>query len=495
VAFGCRRQPNVPPPEPEPRIAPLPVQQTRAYPETVTGLFLSLADFEDSPSGPRGDQQVGHFSIGPPGKGACRFVVNITRTGAGAMEVLLHRGAELVFDVPDVHDFTGFTLLSVALYAEALRDDFRVTLATSRAEWTSHRNLVKAGWNTVLVDIQRLAQAENFDITDVRKVRFAFADAAGPVTFNVDDIMVIDNRRAVRPAPSGLKLLKSGLDYTLTLPRAEKPVRLAKSPDGLWRLGGRQALVQLAGPGVALAESGEQLALMGDRRLGAVELLEHNPGRVRLANTWYFPTRVGEWASLAVRQIRWEYTFYADARWVTHVQLNQAGGRQIGTLRIRLPQQVAWALRGVADELLVSRFAGTVGRWSYLTAPAGLRRETMLRNYVRPGRIRIRMGADGAFAPGDADHDGFDESQGCYWLAAKAGHCRFTISPPPGGLIDPLFRVAGRWTGDVRVNSEGLTIRNVVRLADGSVLFVVPGFLRRPTDVEVVGKVPLLADE
>ena len=42
------------------------------------------------------------------------------------------------------------------------------------------------------------------------------------------------------------------------------------------------------------------------------------------------------------------------------------------------------------------------------------------------------------------------------------------------------------------MNTEGLAIREVVRLADGSVLFRLPGRLTRPTKVEVRGPVPLL---
>ena len=59
------------------------------------------------------------------------------------------------------------------------------------------------------------------------------------------------------------------------------------------------------------------------------------------------------------------------------------------------------------------------------------------------------------YAPGDADRDGFDESQGCYFLAASRGHCRFTIFPPREGLLGPVFRIAGPWTGPVNVNTEG----------------------------------------
>jgi len=478
-----------------PQVDPLPVQQARAYPETVTGMFLPLVDFEDAPDGRRGDQQVENFTILPAGVGSRKFVVNVTRTGAGALEVALPPQAELAFAIPDVHDFTGYSLLSLALYSEALRDDLVVTLISGGGVWTSCRTLVSPGWNTVLFDIQRLEKIEGFDVADVREIRLTFADSAGPVTFNLDDVMIVDNRRSLEPVPPGVELKKTGLDYSLALGGYDLPIPLAVSGDGLWRLGPYQPVVQVAAPGEALPAEGEHLELMGERKIGAVDVLELNPVRIRLASTWYFPTRVGEWASLAVRQIRWEYTFYADGRWVTYVQLNNSGGREIGALRLRFPRPAAWAGGEVSPELLVRNLVGPVGRWSCLIAPARLQRQTLETNYIRPGRIRAAIAVEGFFAPGDSDRDGFDESQGCYALAARGGHCRFTILPPVGGLVDPFFRVAGRWEGPVSVNSEGLAVRNVVRLDDGSALFMVPGFIDRPTAVEVTGKVPLLAEE
>ena len=472
-----------------PQIDPLPVQQARAYPETVTGLFLSLADFEDAPDG-RGDEQVEHFAVLPDGQGGKKFVVNITRTGAGAMEVVLPARAALAFRIPDIHDFTGYTLVSLALYSESLRDDLTVTLVTDAARWTSHRTLLMPGWNNVLIDIRRLERVVGFDVTDVQEMHIAFANAVSPVTFNLDDIMVVDNRRKLTPVPHGAALAKAGLDYTMIVPHRDKPVSIAMGSDGLWRLDAVQADVQVLPPRAVAPTAGEDLEWMGPRRLGTVDILEHNAVRIRLATTWYFPMRVGEWASLAVRQIRWEYTFYHDGRWVTHVELNNAGGQQIGSVRFLLPQRAAWAGAGVSKDRTLADLAGPVGRWSYLVAPPKLRAETLESNYIRPGTIRTAIAAADFFAPGDADRDGFDETQGCYSLKARAGHCRFTILPPEGGLIDPVVRVAGQWKGAVSVNSEGLAIRDVVRLDDGSVLFVVPGFLKRPTAVEVVGDIP-----
>lgn len=471
------------------RADPLPVQQARAYPETATGLFVSLADFEDVPGGKRGHEQVAHFAIRPDAPGARReFVVNITRTGVGALEVTLPAGSQLVFRSPHVHDFRGSKLLSMAVYARSLRDDLRVRLETDGAPWRSQRALVRPGWNNVLIDIQRLSEVPGFDMTSVRSIGIEFADAAGPVWFNLDDVMAIDNARAIRPSPPGVVLHKSGLDYKLTLPGRSGALGLRQGRDGLWRLEGLQARLRLVAPGEAPGSGDEPLALMGRRRVGQVVLLEHNAVRLRLANTWYFPRRAGQWASLAVPRIRWEHTGYADGRWVTQGTLNNAGGREIGAADLSLPQQAAWRGGGTAKRLVLRDFPGEVGRWQYLIPPPGARAATVAANYLRPGRLEPAIAAEGAFAAGDADRDGFDESQGCYFLRARRGQCRFTVLPPPEGLWHPVFLVAGQWRGPVHVTSEGLAIRRVARRTDGSVLFVLPGHVRRSTAVEVTGK-------
>jgi len=472
-----------------PRPELLAVQQAKVYPETSTGMFISLVDFEDTPGGRKGYEQVELFSIeGEQAGGELSFVVNITRTGAGAMEVHLPAGAELALDVGDFHDFSGYCLVSMALFSDTLRDDLTVTLNTHGASWTSHRTLVKPGWNTVLIDIQRLESQPGFDITGVERISLGFADAAGPVRFNLDDVMLVDNRRRIKPVPKGVSLSKQGLDYEVRLPGRPQPVGLAQCDDGLWRLSDLAPTFQAAGPGQTLPAAGERLGLMGRRKVGQVELLEHNAVRVRLANTWYFPKRSGEWLSLAVRRIRWNYTIYTDGRWVTHVELNNAGGSRISSVRMWLTEEVAWSAGVVAADLVIRDFLGPVGRWSFLLAPKTLRTETLYRNYVRPGRVRPTIAAEDVYAPGDIDRDRFDESQGCYSLAAVRGHCRFTVVPPEGGLLDPAFMVTGLSEGPVCVNAQGLAVRNVVKLPDGAALFIIPGWIRQPTAVEVTGK-------
>ncbi len=477
-------------------LPPLPVQQQRAYGEAVTGRFVSLVDFEDSGlTGVPGHQQVQQFRIVPAGAGELKYVVNITRTGVGAMEVTLPAGASLLWKLPELHDFSPYTLLMVAIYSRQIRDDLKVLLMTDKAGWESRPVLLKPGWNEVLIDLQRLKRMGDFDARGVRSVRFGFgaSGAAGPaggaVRFNIDDIMLIDNRREIKPAPAGLRLLKAGLDYELHLPHRSAPLRIRQGHDGLWRLGPDQALLELQAAGQARPAGTpvvEDLSAFGGRRVGEVAVLEANAVRLRLANRWYFPTSAGQWASLAVRQIRWEYTFYADGRVVTDLVVNNAGGRDLSALRIRAPGPAAWSDGYKGRLRQVRPFEGPVGRWSFLLAPASPRRDIYESNYAKPARLVVRMGLQEA-SDGDVEADGFDESQGCYHLRAKEGHCRFLLLPGGVGLADAVVRVAGPWSPPVVASVEGLAVRQVVLTPAGEALFVVPGLLSRPSWVELIG--------
>ncbi len=506
-------------------IPPLAVLQNRQYPETTTGVFVSLADFEDKPAPidfdkqandgnrMRGFKQVEHFSIAPvDGKkdeehnryANLEFAVNITRTGAGAMEVTLPAGAELVFDIPDIHDFTSYTLLSVAIYSQSIRDDLRLTLTSPAGKWRSPRTLLMPGWNTAQIDIRRLASQGNFDATDVRSMRLGFGEAAGPVTFYLDDILLIDNRRDIPNTPDGMTLRKQGLDYTLTFANCDDEINISRLNDGLWRLGKHQENIQFhesrntSNQDELLLQQSGGLEFMGLRRIGKLKILEANDIRLRIANTWYFPSRSGEWASMAVRRIRREYTFYSDGRWVTHCELNNAGGRRIGGITIRPALKASWAPTSLPDgkqdeqrhtrrgnSLSIRGRTGPIWRWNYMTMLCN-ESPTHGRNYTNPGRIDVSIARRDRYAAGDLDKNRFDESQGCYYLHAdQTGRCRFTIIPPDGGLNNPVFRIDGNFSGRLRVNSAGTALRDIVRLEDGSALFTIGGKIDSPRPVEV----------
>jgi hypothetical protein len=190
---------------------------------------------------------------------------------------------------------------------------------------------------------------------------------------------------------------------------------------------------------------------------------------------------------MAVRQVRWQHCFYGDGRWATSVRVKAAGAPLGGRLRIRLPEPATVAGGQERQRIIRESFTGPSGQWHWLRGGDAQQRAS----YLRPGKVRLKQGREKLFAEGDADGDRFDESQGCYALAARDGRCRCTVVPGCRPLVRPVFRVYGPWAEPPAVSAGGLAVREVVLLADGSALFVVPARLDRPTDVDVSGRVPL----
>ncbi len=507
--------------------------QKAVYPELHDGKCLFLVEFE--PDGTwTVDQQVACFSLegaGPndkPGPRSQRKLTHLLqRTGYGALTVTLDPQTALVYHFPREDSaskegdekkspeagsssvFAGtdrqYTLLSMAILSGAMRDDLRVTLISGKGKWTSGPTLLRKGWNQVLIDIQRLDQLPDFDAKDVRAIRLSFIKAADVVTFTLDDIVLIDNYARVAPVPAGVIMLRNGLDFAIKLPVDEQTAGIRQGEDGLWRLGLDQPIVQLfpAGEDDYFGEGeadqnnnhkglpGEHLEPLGPNRVGQIKVEEHNPVRIRISNSWLFPSRAGQWAMVGIRHLKWIYTVYPDGRWITDIQLNNAGGKPVSQVSISLPDKpAAWAgpKGGISQSLAVNDFIGPSGQWSYMQASDGPDKDLLIQNYLKPVRIETILAGDG-FSPGDLDHDGFDESQGCYYLEAVNGHCRFKILPPPEGVLNPVFRVAGPWQGEPSVNLEGLAVQNVSSLPDGCAVFMLDGKLTKPVFVEVFGAI------
>lgn len=429
-----------------------------------------------------------HWTIYPSGPQSSLTVQDQTfHGGRRALAVTLGPKASLVLHLGG-RDVSRESLLSAWVWVDRLRDDLRVELASGAGTWRTPPAILRAGWNEVRVDLQRLRGRRDVDVTDLRTVSLRFANAVDPISFVVDDVVLQDNAERITPSPGDVLLFRDGLEYRVTLPGREGTVRFSRGDDGLWRTGVHQPVLKLASPGQSLPTGGEALGLMGDRRVGQVEILEHNAIRVRLSNTWYFPSRAGEWASLGVRFIRWIHTFYAGGRWVCHVELNNAGGEPIGAVGFVLyGREAAWAGYGMGRTRIIENFIGPVGRWSYLMAPVGADGECIERNYLDPPTIQPLLAEDGVFAPGDRNRDGFDETEGCYMLQSIRGHCRFRIHPGKAGMSTPAFRIAGPWKEPPSVNVDGMAVRTVSVLGDGSALFLVPGSFTRPVMVEVFG--------
>jgi hypothetical protein len=106
-------------------------------------------------------------------------------------------------------------------------------------------------------------------------------------------------------------------------------------------------------------------------------------------------------------------------------------------------------------------------------------------DYQQPASLLASHGRVVDQAPGDLDHDGFNESEGCYELAPKAGLLRFKFLPGAGLRHQPIFRVHETAEAECWVYAGGRIIREQGRDAAGNLLFGLPSAVGQPLTIEV----------
>ena len=106
-------------------------------------------------------------------------------------------------------------------------------------------------------------------------------------------------------------------------------------------------------------------------------------------------------------------------------------------------------------------------------------------DYQQPAEVRASVGSLATDVEGDLDHDGFNESEGCYELDHAGGHLRFSFDPRGRLRHRPIFRV--RRTADLRcwIYVDGRIIEPLGRDGQGRLLFLLPRAVNDPTTVEV----------
>ena len=106
-------------------------------------------------------------------------------------------------------------------------------------------------------------------------------------------------------------------------------------------------------------------------------------------------------------------------------------------------------------------------------------------DYQNPAAITAMAGGLITDAAGDLDHDGFNESEGCYELAPVDGVLGFDFDPGRFPRFDPVFRV--RETADRRcwVYARGRTVQPLGRDAQHNLLFTLGRVAGAPLGIEV----------
>ncbi len=118
-----------------------------------------------------------------------------------------------------------------------------------------------------------------------------------------------------------------------------------------------------------------------------------------------------------------------------------------------------------------------------LDAPADA--EAFVADYQHPATIRVQQGRLVTDALGDLDHDGFNESQGVYELAADGAIVRFTFDP--AGLLrpQPIFRVAGTAGRRCWVYVRGRILKVESRDRFGHLLVRLDEVITEPVTLEI----------
>jgi hypothetical protein len=106
-------------------------------------------------------------------------------------------------------------------------------------------------------------------------------------------------------------------------------------------------------------------------------------------------------------------------------------------------------------------------------------------DYQQPATVAPLQGHVITDAPGDLNHDGFNESEGLYELAPKEGLLRFKLLPGSSLRHNPIFRVHGTARADCWVYADGRIIRRQGRDQSGNLLFTLSGVVTTPLTIEV----------
>jgi hypothetical protein len=110
---------------------------------------------------------------------------------------------------------------------------------------------------------------------------------------------------------------------------------------------------------------------------------------------------------------------------------------------------------------------------------------SFMNDYRNPARVTVTLGSLRTDVPGDLDQDGFNESEGCYEIAAADGVARCTFDPAGRLRHDPVFRVHQTIGRRCWVYVEGQVFSGVGRDANGDLLIPMARLVDRPLRLEV----------
>lgn len=111
-------------------------------------------------------------------------------------------------------------------------------------------------------------------------------------------------------------------------------------------------------------------------------------------------------------------------------------------------------------------------------------------DYRHPATLLFSAGSAKTDCAGDLDHDGFNEAEGLYELAAEDGIARVRLMPGPRLRYHPLLRVHGVREQNCWVYADGRIIEAHGRDASGDLLIEIPRVLTSECLLEVIAQPP-----
>jgi len=116
------------------------------------------------------------------------------------------------------------------------------------------------------------------------------------------------------------------------------------------------------------------------------------------------------------------------------------------------------------------------------SAPAA---ERVAADYQRPVDLHPTTGRVTRDAPGDLNHDGFNEAEGCYELEPFRGALRFQFDPGDVPRESPVFRIHGSAGRRCWAHVDGQVLTPDFRDAADRLLIPLSGLIRTPRTIEL----------
>lgn len=545
-------------------LSPVLVRLKETYPDLANGRFVVLADFEAAEQEKLLRVTDANGDEGDLAQPVIDITVARNETGAGSIRSdLPNPSAILRVDgvrseqLALIRDWSAYQLLMFCTRASAESQlEIAITGAAPEQVWTS-RIRVGPRWQVHRVDLADVA--ESVRLTDVRGISLHVVDNAGPLTLNLDDVVLADNSREILPYP-GIAAGELGVHS------AGRRIHVASRDrfdlafcDGTicaWTSESTQNLTVRSGLGpwpVALPADWQadhdnppsyddpaMFSALGEVAAASQRVIEATPYRAQIEGEWRFVR--GEMpASQTPPSFRWRYTVYGDGRVYVYVRCDPAdaawrspflgqavalrGDRDFDRLLTptslkdpappytllsrhgRDRADLLW-VTGTASDSIHSLFLsasdqrrdvavigereanGTVEFADLLVIwprdfESSVDAEPIARTYQHPAKLTARTGKIVLDRSGDLNHDGFNEAEGLYEVAALDGIARFDITQSRDGAERPRIRVGNTAGMKAWVYVAGRIVRDVGRDADDNLLFTVPPVGGNPIEIEV----------